>query len=132
MSQQGEKIQELTGKITGYRALDNGNVEVSFQGQGRILGVETMEIGTYISTPKPGGVFHAEGWGCTMTKDGEVANWKGLGVGKPTGNGGFIWRYTMNYTTPSAKLARLNTLLVTGDWEVDNVGNAKGAGWEWR
>lgn len=130
--QQGEKYQDIKGKVTGYRVLENGNVEVSFQGHGKLLGVDTTEIGTYISSPKPGGVFVGEGQGCSMTKDGETVLWKGFGIGKPQANGGFSWRYAVHHTTTSTKLARLNALVGTGDWEVDGEGNAKGQAWEWK
>jgi hypothetical protein len=49
----GEKLVEETGKITGYRVLPSDGmhpkVEVSFQAAGKILGIDSTDMGTYCS-----------------------------------------------------------------------------------
>ena len=63
----GEMIGEEQGKITGIRVLpsegQNPRMEVSFQASGRLVGVETTTMGTYISTLMPNGVFNGVGQG---------------------------------------------------------------------
>ena len=133
----GEKFQEHTGKVTGVRVIPGDEhapaVETSFQGIGKVYGIDVTEMGTYVSRLTDAGVFHGEGQGIAMTKDGEVISWKGTGVGKPTGKGlGTSYRYSLTFQTSSQKLAKLNSLLAVGEWEVDENGNTKGAGWEWK
>jgi hypothetical protein len=133
----GEKIYETTAKITGRRVLpDEGfgpSVEVSFEGTGKVLGLEMTEIGTYTSFLRADAkTLCGEGQGIAMSKDGEVAKWHGFGVGKPGKGLGASYRYTVMYETPSKKLARLNEVLLIGEWEVDENGNAKGVAFEWK
>jgi hypothetical protein len=133
----GEKFYESMGKITGVRVIPGDEhspaVESSFQGQGTIYGIPTTDIGTYVSRLQDNGVFHGEGQGIAMTKDGDSIAWKGFGIGKPTGKGlGMSYRYSISYQTSSQKLAKLNSLVCVGEWEVDENGNTKGTGWEWK
>ncbi len=134
----GEKLYDITGKVTGQRVLPGNTpgdvkVEVSFQGTGKLLGIDTLENGTYQANMKAPGVLFGEGQGLTLTKDGEPLTWFGTGIGRPTGKGmAASWRGSIYYTTASQKLARLNGVAVVFEWEVDEQGNAKGAGWEWK
>jgi hypothetical protein len=108
-------------------------VEVSFAGTGKLLGVATTDLGTYVSTMTPFGVLNGEGQGITMTADGESLTWKGHGIGKPTGKGmAASYRYSIVVQTASTKLAKLNGVLLVGEWEVDENGVAKGQAWEWK
>ena len=133
----GEKFTEHVGKVTGVRVIPGDEhapaVETSFQGQGKVYGIETTEIGTYVSRLQESGVFQGEGQGVVMTKDGDVITWRGTGVGKPTGKGlAASYRYSLTFQTTSQKLAKLNTFMAVGEWEVDENGNTKGTGWEWK
>ncbi|MCW5805163.1 MAG: hypothetical protein KIT31_22520 [Deltaproteobacteria bacterium] len=133
----GEKVQELAAKVTGTRVIagEGGktNVEVSFQGTGKILGIDMTEMGTYVSSMRASGTLYGEGQGITISKEGDVARWRGRGVGKPTGKGlGAAYRYSVVYETDSPRLARLNQCVLVGEWEVDENGNGKGAAWEWK
>jgi hypothetical protein len=134
----GEKLYELTCKITGRRVLPGTGpgdikVEVSFQGTGRILGIDTVETGTYEATMKAPGVLFGQGQGLSMTKDGEPVTWHGSGIGKPTGKGTAVnWRGAIFYSTQSQKLARLNGVAAVFEWDVDEQGNAKGTTFEWK
>ena len=134
---QGEPIGEIAGKITGQRVLppEAGimKVETSFQGSGKLLGVELMEIGSYWSTMRPGGILYGEGQGILMSKDGDSATWVGAGVGKPTGRGmGASYRGSVYFQTTSQKLARLNSTCVVFEYEVDENGGTKSKMWEWK
>src|SRR5262245_7963061 len=133
---QGEKFGEKKGKVTGMRGLPGQQapaVEVSYMGHGKLFGVDVTEMGTYISRMQAPGVLFGEGQGVAMTKDGETIAWKGMGVGKPTGKGtAASYRYSISYQTTAPKLAKLNSLLGIGEWEVDENGNCKGITWEWK
>ena len=132
----GEKFHDIVGKITGTRVIpgDNGpKIEISFQAAGKLLGIDTTELGTYTSVMQPSGVFRGEGAGISMSKDGEAVTWQGFGIGRPTGKGlAASYRYSISYQTASPKLARLNNVVGVGEWETDEDGNAKGQSWEWK
>lgn len=132
----GEMIGETQGKITGNRVLPSDGqapkVESSFQDSGKILGVEITDIGTYWSIVRGGGLY-GEGQGIIMTRDGEMAYWTGQGVGRFTGRGSAsIWRGSLFYQTSSQKLARLNSIAVVFEYEVDENGNTHDKLWEWK
>jgi hypothetical protein len=133
----GNKINELTGKLTGTRVLPAAGggitVEVSFAGQGKLLGVDTLEIGTYESGMTPAGVLNGKGQGLVRSDAGDVLMWTGTGVGKPTGKGlAASWRYTWIMQTASQRWLSLNGVVGVGEWEVDENGNGKGQMWEWK
>jgi hypothetical protein len=134
----GEKRYELTGKVTGQRVLAGttlGDVklEVSFQGTGRVLGIDTLESGTYEASMKAPGALFGQGHGLSLTRDGEAVTWFGTGIGRPTGKGmAASWRGAIYYTTQSAKLARLNGCATVFEWDVDEQGDARGTTYEWK
>lgn len=132
----GEKFHEIMGKITGTRVISDAGsikVEASYQGQGKLLGIEHNEMGTYTSVMQPSGFLLGEGQGLLMTKDGDSIIWKGFGIGKPTGKGlGASYRYSLHYETTSPRFARLNGVVGVGEWEVDEQGNGKGFTSEWK
>jgi len=134
----GEKIYEIHGKVTGARAVQGSshgevNMEVSFQGMGHILGVNTMDMGTYVARLRQSGVLYGTGHGISMTNEGESITWHGEAIGHPTGKGMEAkWRGSIFMNTQSHKLVRLNTMVIVFEWDVDEQGNAKGAGWEWK
>jgi len=128
----GEMLGEASGKMSGQRVLPDGKVEISFQQSGKILGVETTEIGTYTSEMRADDTLFGEGQGVDMTKDGETAMWKGPGVGKFTRPGAISYRGAIYYQTTSKKLARLNGIAIVFEYETDENGNTSGKFWEWK
>ena len=134
----GEKVWDFQGKVTGQRAVQGTNhgevkMEVSFQGMGHVLGVEASDMGTYVARLRAPGVLYGSGHGITMTKDGDAVTWHGEGLGHPTGKGlEAKWRGAIFMQTQSQKLARVNGIVGVFEWDVDEQGNAKGAGWEWK
>ena len=82
----GEQISEGRGKRTARRVVSTTDqqfkVEVSFEEMTKLLGVDGMNLGTYISFPKPDGSLHGDGQGVFATTDGEMVTWKGIGVGR--------------------------------------------------
>jgi hypothetical protein len=128
----GEKIDDLKAKVTGTRVLPGNLVETSFQGQGRVLGVDCQEMGTYASAMTAHGVLNGEGQGMAMSAQGDVLTWKGSGVGWPNEKGGTTFRYSLVMQTASPKWARLNKVLGVGEWEIDAQGNGHATLWEWK
>jgi len=132
----GEQIAEGRGKRTGRRVLSTEGggfrMEVSFEGDGKILGSDYHEVGTYWSEPRPDGTLYGEGMGVVVTPDGGTATWKGAGVGK-FGQGGTVsYRGAVYFTTSTPKLARLNSCVTLFEFEVDPQGNTHTKNWEWK
>jgi hypothetical protein len=67
-----------------------------------------------------------------ITKDGDMATWRGQGVGKFTGGGAVSYRGAVYYSTAAAKLMRLNTVAAVFEFEVDAQGNTHTKLWEWK
>ena len=77
----GEKIGEISGKITMQRVLPNlagdPKMETSFQATGSVLGTDIKDTGTYSTIFRPDGTQYGEGQGIMITKDGKTATWTG-------------------------------------------------------
>ena len=131
----GELIAESHGKRTSRRVLstDGGlKVEVSAEDSGKTLGIEANSILTYWAQTRADGSLYGEGQGVLITKDGEMATFKGQGVGKFLGGGAVSYRGAVYYSTTSAKLARLNTIACVFEFDVDADGNTHSKMWEWK
>jgi hypothetical protein len=132
----GELIGESQGKRTGRRVLstDGGGfkVEVSFETRGKLLGVETYEIGTYWSQTRPDGSLYGEGQGVVLTPDGGMGTWKGAGVGKIQPTGSINYRGAIYYSSATPKFARLNSVAGVFEFDVDPEGNTHSKLWEWK
>ncbi len=129
----GDKIGELQGKITGSRVLSTSppQMEVSFQGQGRLLGVDTIESGTYVATMRSDGTLYGEGRGLSMGPDGAAATWEGAGVGIPTEGMGASWRGAIYFSTPVEGWQRLNQVATIYEFEVNPDGTVQATFTEW-
>ena len=132
----GEQIGEAHGKRTGRRVIQSRGggvrVEVSFEDSGKLVGVEVSGIATYWSEVRPDGTIHGEGQGVSIGKDGEMATWKGMGVGKFTGGGAVSYRGMLSYYSASPKLSRLNSVAAIFEFSVDASGNTHSKTWEWK
>ena len=131
----GEQIAEGRGKRTARRVVETQpqfKVEVSFEDLTKILGVEGMNIGTYVSSNKPDGTLDGLGEGVFATFDGDYVTWKGIGVGRFVGGGAVQYRGCLSYTTTSAKLSKLNGTAGIFEFEVDAEGNTHSKTWEWK
>ena len=83
----GEQLGEMSGKVTGTRVLspEGGepvHIEVSFQGNGTMLGAEVSEVCTYWQSARAGGVLYGEGDILWITNEGEIAYWRGFWGGQ--------------------------------------------------
>ena len=131
----GDLIGETRGKRTGRRVLSTDGtmkVEVSFEDDGKTLGVDLHGIGTYWSTVRPDGKLYGEGDGVMMGSGGEMATWKGQGLGKFGAGGAVSYRGALYFLTSSAKLAKLNEAVGVFEYEVDAQGNTHTKLWEWK
>ena len=121
----GEKIGEGKG-VRGVRRVlctePHFKVEASFEDTMKLLGVDGVNLGTYVSTTKPDGSLEGIGEGVFATLDGEFVTWKGMGVGRITGAGSVHYSGVLSYSTKSAKLAKLNSIAASFEFEVDAAG----------
>ena len=131
----GELIGEDRGKRTARRVIqgDGGpKVEVSFESDGKILGIDQHSIVTYASSVRPDGTLYGEGKGVVATVQGDIASWTGAGVGKLDAGGAVSYRGAIYFYSASPKLARLNSVAVVFEYEVDPEGNTQSKLWEWK
>jgi hypothetical protein len=132
----GELVGQETGQVTAIRVLPGGgepNVEVSFQAAGTLLGTNETNIGTYTTVTRPDGTLFGEGQGVVMTESGDMASWKGEGVGHFTGEGTAVsWRGAIFYQTEAQSLARLNGLATVFEYDTDASGKTDARTYEWK
>jgi hypothetical protein len=131
----GEQLGEERGQVLLRRALPsdtNPKVEVTIQTEGRILDIDTTDMGTYVATVQPDGTLEGEGQGFVRGAGNEVATWKGGGVGHFTDDGGVSWRGAIYYRTQSPGLARLNGIAVLFEYDVDASGKTEAKIFEWK
>jgi len=129
-----EQIYTAHGKRTARRVLDTQpfTVEVSFEEQGKLLGLEGGNIGTYTSSPRPDGTLAGGGQGIFACADGEVITWKGIGTGKLKAGGAVSYRGALTFNAMSQRLSRLNAIAGVFEFDVDEGGNTTTQIWEWK
>ena len=130
----GELIEETRGKRIVRRVLstDPVNVEVTFEGAGKLLGMDVGEMGTYTSQVRPDGLVYGEGQGVLISSSGDIVSWKGSGIGSLGAGGAVSYRGAIYYSTTSPKLTRLNAVAGVFEYDVDAQGNTHGKVWEWK
>ena len=132
----GDRLGESSGKFTSIRVLPSEGhqiwLEVSFQGRGTLLGQEITDTGTYRQTFHPGGVLRGDGHVLMLSKDGDIADWVGGGVGRQTGPG---YQATFGvWGSHPAATGRLSRLTEVGDvieYEVEEDGSYHWTMWAW-
>jgi hypothetical protein len=130
-------IGEEQGRVTLTRVLPGSGLgpemEVSFQSNGVLLGVQTNDIGTFLATARPDGSLFGDGQGLVTTPDGEVATWRGQGIGRKRGGGtAMAWRGAIFYQTTCERLVALNGMAVVFEFDVDEQGAIQSKSWEWK
>ena len=132
----GDIVYEQKGKISGYRILDTKGptIETTITGTGIINGIEVTDIVTYWSKPSEDDIktFYAEGQGVILTKDGEMATWKGYGIGRYNGRNRTDKGSVFFKTSTNGKLSFLNNKIGFFEYEADENGNTNGKIWEWK
>ena len=73
-----------------------------------------------------GKTFYAEGQGVILTKDGEMATWKGYGIGHYNGRNRTDKGSVFFKTSTNGKLAFLNNKIGVFEYEADENGNTNG------
>jgi hypothetical protein len=127
-----ELIGEFKGKNTVYRVLPDGVMEVSGQGNGKILGVDAFLASTSVGVME-NGVFSGEVNASITTMDAETITMQAYAVGYPTpsGNGG-ISRAASTQTTFSDKFIELNKAVLLHEYVTDMADNWTGKIWRWK
>ena len=132
----GEQIGEGRGKVTAQRVLPNPGggpkMETSFQSSGSVFGIATSETATYVAVVRPDGSLFGDGQGVTMSREGDVMTWVGQGVGTIQKDGSVSYRGAVYCQTTSPKWARLNSVAVVFEYEVDAEGNTRNRIFEWK
>jgi hypothetical protein len=132
----GENVGETRGQTIGTRILpDEGQgprMEVTDRAVGMLYGVHVNTTVTYIGVMRPNGTIAGTGTGTLITEDGEMATYRGAGVGRVTRPGVMSWRGALFHETTSAKLARLNGIAVLFEYEIDESGKSEGHFHEWK
>jgi hypothetical protein len=134
----GEKVGEFQGKITGQRVLPPEEARPKFETtveiRGTILGVSSTLVATYWSVLRLDGRLYGEnpGQGVLVTGNGDMALFRGTGLGRFTGSGAAVsFRGAAYWETTSQKLARLNQAAHVFEWDVAESGEAHFTLWEW-
>ena len=97
------------------------------------MGVGFSSIATVTTSTGPSGTVYGEGQAVITTNDGENVSWKGIGVGKPKGQGLVIsYRGAKAFQTSSRKLAKLKSMMIIFEAEADENGVGWQKHWEWK
>ncbi|HEU4911390.1 MAG TPA: hypothetical protein VFV76_05800 [Actinomycetes bacterium] len=133
----GTQIGQGIGQITTTRVLpagpDGPELEVSFEGSGRLLDADITDMGTYVSVAHADGTVSGQGQGITMSAEGDVLTWTGSGVGRMLGRGqAASYRGAIYYRSSSARFARLNGLACVFEYDVDEGGKTETKLFEWQ
>ncbi len=132
----GDVIHEVTGNKVGWRVLppdgQGPRMEISYQGTGKLLGVETVETGTYTAVARPNGTFFAETHGISIASDGGIISWTSQGIGTPDGKGFVSYRGSIFFESTSPAFSRLGTVTGITEFEVREDGPLSGKVWEWK
>jgi hypothetical protein len=133
----GQLLGEDRGQITNTRVLptepgQNPKVEVSFETHGSLLDIDAKEMGTYSAVARPDGLLFGEGQGVLMSSQGDLATWRGQGIGRITETGGTEFRGAIYFETSSSNWARLNGIAGVYEYSSDESGKVETKLWEWR
>jgi hypothetical protein len=130
----GEQIEETRGKRVVRKVLstDPLKVEVTFEGAGKLLGNDVIEMVTYSSQVRADGSVYGEGEGAYISSSGDLVTWKGAGVGILGAGCSATYRGAVYYSTASPKFARLNTVAGVFEFSADAQGNTQSKTWEWK
>ena len=131
----GEKIGHESGTVTSRRVLSVDGapaIEISFAAEGTIRGVKHRTLGTYSSSMRPDGTVFGTGQGVLMGAGGEMATWKGSGVGVFDGKGGTDFRGAIFYHSASPAWAPLNKVGAVFEYRENPDGSTHSEVWEWR
>ena len=129
-----EEISAGKGKRTGRRVISTEplKIEASFEENTKLLGLDGINIGTYLATTKPDGSLFGSGEGIYSSLGGDMATWKAIGTGNFGPDGSVRYRGSLSFTTTAPKLASLNATPVVYDFTIDAQGNTHSRLWAWK
>lgn len=131
----GKEISHEVGQQTGIRVLDDPKhgtmMEVSFAGEGTLLGLHATNLGTYESWLEPDGSLRGGGHGITMGEGGEMASWEANGVGRRADDGSVTYRGSLYYRSMTPTFSQLNGTCCVFEYDVDAGGKTDATLWLW-
>jgi hypothetical protein len=133
----GELIGEGRGQVTSNRVLptepgQGPRVEVSFESNGTLLDVVGHELATYWAVARADGTLYGEGQGLITSPQGDMATWRGSGVGRMNEAGGSEFRGAIYFESASPRLVSLNGIAGVYEFSVDQSGKTEARIWEWK
>ena len=135
----GDKLGEEQGRVTSRRVLKGDaagsyvKIEISFESQGTVLGVQYMNLGTYEIIGRGPGQMYGEGQGIIQGTAGEDGIWNGHGVGEDAGNGLLKFASSIAFQTNTPALTRLNGVLIVVEHSINMTDNTmKSTLYEWK
>jgi hypothetical protein len=132
----GDLFYEAKGNITSKRVLDldGPKIESSYFLEGKMRGIEVIEIGTFTSIPTSNGVFFVEGKDIVTVKgkDDEMATVKAQSISKLKGSSKIVSGSNFYHSSTTGKLSFLNNLVGVHEASIDNDGNIIYKVWEWK
>ncbi len=133
----GDVIGEASGSITGMRLLpaeyNSPRVEITVQGRGEARDVSFTDLITYVQVVRPDGTLYGEGESAWFTDDGEVALWRGTGVGRATGPGGAASFSVVGlFQRVPSKLSHLAGMTTAVEFSIEENGEYHWQAWEWK
>jgi hypothetical protein len=129
----GQQIAEGRGKRTGRRVIctePKFKVEATVEEMAKFLGVDGMNIITYVACTKPDSSLEGQGEGVFASLQGDIVTWRGLGVGRFGEGGSVQYRGCLSFTTTSEKLGTLNGMTGVFQFDIDAQGNTHSQTWE--
>src|SRR5205823_12200173 len=90
------------------------------------------EMGTYCAVARPDGTLFGEGQGVVMSSQGDMASWRGQGVGRITESGGTEFRGAIYFETTSPNWASLNGIAGVYEYGTDESGKTETHLWAWK
>ena len=133
----GDLFYEAKGIITSKRVLDldGPKIESSYFLEGKMRGIEVIEIGTFTSIPISNGIFFVEGKDIVTVKgnDDEMATVIAQSISKLIGDSSKVVSGSNFYrSSTTGKLSFLNNLVGVHEATIDNDGNIIYKVWEWK
>lgn len=133
----GDVIGEARGSLAGMRLLpaEHGSpkVEISVQGRGEAQDVGFADVFTYVQVVRPDGTLYSEGESAWFTDDGDVALWRGIGVGRSTGPGGAAsFSVVGSFQRIPSKLSHLAAVATALEYSIEEDGSYHWKAWEWQ
>src|SRR5690348_2805034 len=122
----GDEIGSTKGTVSSFRMLRNEGmpqVETNFEGTGELLGQKVTELATFWAQPRMDGSFYGTCNGLVVTPDAMNASYRGVGVGRMTGQGLHAWwRGALFYESFSPVFAGLSTIAVMFEYDIADDG----------